>query len=177
MSKPGAFWPPFKKPLGCRGCPLATKGKSFVPGFGDVNNCRMVIIMERPGNNECIEGRPAVGASGFHMNKGLGGGREGVFLTNIRKCLCEGETPDEKRTSMNHCVNAYLKPELDQIETLNRDTDNPRGVLLVGGDATQVVLGRSDVTALHGSVWTREEAEAISASTQEPERDPEPEGA
>jgi len=174
MPKPGAFWPPFKKPLACTGCPLAAKGRSFVPGFGDIHNARMVIIMERPGSQECEQGRPAVGKSGFHMDKGLGGGREGVYLTNIRKCLCESETPEEKGNSIAHCVTHYLNPELAQIEALNKEAGNPKGVLLVGGDATGAVLGRKDVTALHGSIWTAEEAEAIAASTDEPRREPDP---
>jgi len=175
MGKPGAFWPPFKKPLACAGCPLETKGRSFVPGFGDIHNARMVIIMERPGENECTEGRPAVGKSGYHVNKGLGGGRDGVFLTNIRKCLAENETPDEKGKSIVHCVGAYLNPELGQIEALNKDAGNPKGILLVGGDATSCVLGRRDVTALHGSIWTKKEADAIAASSDAPEHEPEPE--
>ena len=173
MPKHGAFWPPLKKPPMCAGCPLAAKGRSFVPGFGDVHNCRMVILMERPGDNECKEGRPAVGASGFHLDKGLGGGRDGAFVTNVRKCLCESETPEEKVTSIQHCILAYLQPELDQINALNRPNDNPKGVLLVGGDATRIVLGRPDVTALHGSIWTRPEADAIAAAMEHapPKRD------
>lgn len=162
----GSFWESHKKPPACSGCPLVTKGRGFVPGYGEVDTPKLIILMERPGENEVIEGKPAVGKSGYHVDKALGGTRDGIFLTNVRKCVAPSETPTEKRASTVHCIAAYLEEEFNRLAE-----KKPKGLLLVGADAVQAGMQRGNISKLHNSMWAREEVEAMVRSSTAPTRE------
>ncbi len=173
-----SLWPPFRKPLYCKGCPLEKKGGPFVPGYGDMVNTRVIVIAEEPGHCEdgtcrCVKdahprGRPLVGKSGRKVDVGLGGSREECFLTNVRKCQTEFESKDEKVQSIEHC-SKYLQAEMDFIELKQKAAGiTNASLLLIGADATKLFLGRSNMQKLHGSVWRRSETEAMKHATKDP---------
>lgn len=82
-----------------------------------------------------------------------GSGDEKVMISNVRKCLHENETDEEKAASIPHCTRAYLEAELAKA--------NPRAILLIGGDALTFVTGLKDGQRYHGSVWHRAEIDEI----------------
>lgn len=147
------LWPPFKRPIGCQGCPRNDPRLStgFVPGHGRLN-APLIVIGEQPGTNEVQEGKPFVGKSGMELLSGLGSlGRDGAFVTNIRKCLGQaGESDALRQASIAHCVSAYLQPELDALT-------ESRTVLCVGADALDAVVGVRSAIKWHGAVLARAE--------------------
>lgn len=76
-----------------------------------------------------------------------------VFVSNVRRCLADDETPEEKAASTAHCVKAFLAPELARVK--------PRSLLLIGGDALAAITGLRDVGKYHGSVWHRAEIDEV----------------
>lgn len=154
-----SLWPPHNQPSLCTGCPLAGRGGGFVPGCGDLK-ATLVVVGERPGEHERRAGLPFVHKSGKVLDQSIGG-RDDVFITNIRKCFVERETPEEKLRAVRHCARAYLTQEMAALH-------DAKSMLLVGGDATHTVLGLRGVQYLHGSVWTRPEAEQLWSDLVEP---------
>lgn len=60
----------------------------FVPGRGDLNKARVVLVGEAPGRNEEIAGLPFVGAAGKNLDTLLqtaGLSRDDLFITNVIK--------------------------------------------------------------------------------------------
>lgn len=173
------LWPPFDKPADCAGCPLATKGSRFVPGYGRLTST-LINIGEEPGpcetgDCECAplahpRGQPFVGKSGRKMDVGLGGSREGVFFTNVRKCRFDGEeTKEEKAASIDHCVRAYLQKEMAAINVAHRAAGIKQAVVLtIGADATRAVFGRGNMSKMHGTCWTKAERDRMAAVTEQP---------
>lgn len=76
-----------------------------------------------------------------------------LWISNVRRCLADDETPDEKAASTAHCVRAYLEPELAQAE--------PKTLLLIGGDALAAVVGLTEMQRYHASVWHRAEIDEV----------------
>jgi uracil-DNA glycosylase family 4 len=108
--------------------------------------------------------RPFVGKSGKKMDVGVGGSRDGIFITNVRKCAPpEGkESDEEKAASIAHCVRAYLQPELDAIAAAHAAAGRKRAVVqVIGADATKLMFGRGNMQKYHGSVFNRGEWEAM----------------
>jgi uracil-DNA glycosylase len=151
------LWIPHDRPSGCEGCPRndVTASTGFVPGHGAFD-AALIVIGEQPGGDEVAEGRPFVGKSGRELTAGLGSiGRDGVFITNVRKCLGEkGETADVKRRSIAHCVEAYLQEELNRCKSA-------KTILCIGADALDVVVGVQSAIKWHGSVLARAEVDGI----------------
>lgn len=134
---------------------------------------RLVILGERPGDNEMRERAPMVGATGMHVLRALGVsapmnrnpvgqmrewqarilGMLSARITNARCYLDEKESENEARAGYFAC-REHLQAEMNQLT-------EARTILCVGADATFAVLGRTDITNLHGSVWTRVEADAM----------------
>jgi len=150
-------------PSGCDGCPRKAKARGFVPGFGEITEPKMIILMEQPGENELVEGKPAVGKTGYHTDKALGGYRDGVYVTNVRKCLAPKESSEVRRASIQHCINAYLQPEFNKLAPTG-----PKGLLLMGADAVQAVMHRGNMAKLHASQWTPEEVAAMVRASTHP---------
>lgn len=153
----GTVFRPFRKPEACEGCPYAGNGRRFVPGTGELDECETFLVAEKPGENEDREGAPLVGKTGVTVERANGGWLK-VFRTNVRKCMTKDVDPAAKQKSIEHCVRAYLLPEMQRV--LAHRPDDSVSVTLVGGDATRAFMGIG-IQKYHGSTWTREEAEAI----------------
>lgn len=172
-----SLWPGSRfKPEACQGCPLEKRGQGFVPGYGDLN-CRVLVLGERPG--KCEAGvcdcsvathprlQPFVGKSGRKIDVGFGDSRDGLFITNVRKCFYAGEGKAERRESIHHCVRAFLLPELEAIGKAQSEAARKRASMVcVGSDATKLILGRGSMQKFHAAVFTREEAEAMSQAAE-----------
>ena len=165
-----SLWPAGEKPPGCAGCPHAVKRQPFVPGWGKLAG-RVIVVGERPG--KCESGtcdctprahprlRPFVGKSGKRIDVGLGD-REDVFITNVRKCNAYDRDAKERAASIVHCVAAYLQPEMDAIDKAQKEAGiETAGVIGIGADAAQVLVGRGKMSLLHGTVYTRAERDAM----------------
>jgi DNA polymerase len=126
-----------------------------VPGTGRLD-APLCGVGEEPGPNEVREGEPFVGKSGKEVTVSVGSlGRDGCFLTNVRKCRGLGEESEALRlASIQHCVAAYLQPEFAALTAC-------RTVLAIGADALEVIVGPRSAIKWHGAVLTREEADAI----------------
>jgi len=166
------------KPPKCKGCPLATKGGPYVPGWGNKAG-RHIIIGEGPGS--CEDGtcrcsskahhrlRPFVGASGRRLTTGLGGDYTEVYLTNIRKCQAKEETKAEKKESIAHCTAAYLSVELAEIDAAQKAKRVTGAVVQpVGADATEVVMGNGKMMKMHGTCWTHAERDLMVDAVEHP---------
>jgi len=147
-----------------------------VPGFGKLAS-RLLLIGEKPGS--CEDGtcrcspkaherlKPFVGKSGKRVDIGLGGHRGGCYITNVRKCNAFDNDKEEKAASIEHCVRAYLQPEMDAIDKAQKEAGiESAGVSCVGADATGIMFGRKNMQKFHGTVWARSERDAM-ASTAE----------
>ena len=169
------LWPPFDKGPGCVGCLLERKGSRFVPGYGRFTSA-LVAIGEEPGpcetgDCECAplahpRGQPFVGKSGRKMDIGLGGSREDVFFTNVRKCRFDGEeTKEEKAASIDHCIRAYLQPEMAAIDRAHKAGNITHAVILtIGADATRAVFGRGNMSKMHGTSFTKVERDRMAVA-------------
>lgn len=118
-----------------------------------------------------------VGATGWHIYHALGAAKPNHILsrpeaeeillrlrtrvTNARCYLDESETDSERRAGFEKCAE-HLQEEMDAMPEV-------RCVLAVGGDASWLLTGRSNMMKLHGSVWTRREVEAMVASRPGPQ--------
>lgn len=153
----GRVFAQFRKPAACGGCPYAANGRRFVPGVGELDECETFVVAEKPGENEDREGTPMVGKTGQTVEKANGGWGK-VFRTNVRKCMTRDSDPGQKQRSIEHCVKAYLLPEMERV-LAHRPNDSV-SVTLIGGDATRAFMGIG-IQKYHGSTWTREEAESI----------------
>ena len=149
------------------GCPEENNRRRFVPGTGELDECENFIIAEMPGENEDREGEPLVGNTGKQVEKACGGWSK-VFRTNVRKCIAKSKDPESRRASVAHCVRAYLVPELSRV--CGARPQDSVVLTLIGGDATKAVMGIG-IQKVHGSVWTRAEAEAIRDSGEQEAED------
>jgi len=142
-----------------------------VPGFGELS-AKHIIIAEKPG--ACESGtcngapnadptlQPLIGPSGKKLDMALGGDRGDCFLTNVRKCNVVDSDKKVKAQSIQHCVAAYLQPELDAIAVRQAAEGVKESVITaIGGDAARVVFGRGGMDSLHGTFWTRAEVESM----------------
>ena len=105
---------------------------------------------------------PFVGKSGKKIDVGLGGTREDTFITNVRKCLVEGESKEDRDASIEFCVKTYLQPEMDAIDRAHKEAGIKQAALSpIGADAAMVLFGRGNMAKLHGTVFTKVERDAM----------------
>lgn len=149
-------WPALVKPPECRGCPHEHKGRSFVPGAGDIDNAQILAVFERPGRNEADDGVPLVGRTGKVVEDALRGWR-GVYRTNVRKCLVEEEcSTEETQRAIDHC-SRYLAEEVARIT----QSGKCQVVLLGGAEAAAAFGHQGETQQWSGAVLRREEFEAM----------------
>ena len=124
--------------------------KSFDPVWGDgPDKCDLMLIGERPGKQEVIEGRPFVGPAGQDMD---------VYLMNA-----ELDRSDIYVTNLVKTFNHYEKPTPEEIEEwwpfLLDEIDNvqPRTIGTLGTFATEKVMSAWWSSAVlnvrHGIPW------------------------
>lgn len=136
------------------------RGDAFVGRSGDWLNAGLA--GERRTGPDALRLWPAyakpVGCLGCPLyDDGLsfvpGSGSTRVFVSNVRRCLDEAETPEAKKASMAQCARTYLAAELERMQ--------PTALALVGGDALEAVTGLHEMQKFHGSVWHRAEIDEI----------------
>lgn len=144
---------PLKKPLGCAGCSLETKGYSYTTPVGPISS-KILFVGEAAGANEAITGTPFSGPAGYMLNRLLGMvgiPRETVRIDNVVRCQPPNNwlsgAPWEE-TAIAHC-DQYIQ------QTLNM---GHQVVVPLGGIAARKLLGipqgakNAGIGNLHGTV-------------------------
>lgn len=132
----------------CPGCPLSrTRGKS-VMGKGNLK-ASIMFVAEAPGSREDRDGIPFTGPSGNVLDellRGIGMGRQDVYLTNLVKCHPPGNRdplPEEK----DACI-VHLKHETLLIR--------PKIIVCLGRIAAQrIIRDNYRITREHGTFLYR----------------------
>jgi DNA polymerase len=129
----------------CTRCPLYASATNAVPGEGNPE-ADLVCVGEAPGENEDLQGRPFVGASGQLLTKILAAiklGRDEVFIANVLKHRPPGNRnprPDEVAA-----CSPYLVRQLELIR--------PKVILCFGTFAAQTLLNtKTPIGKLRGAV-------------------------
>jgi DNA polymerase len=128
---------------GCRACGLWRCGTQTVFGEGAVEDVRMMLVGEQPGDQEDRVGKPFVGPAGRLLDRALeaaGIGHEGVYLTNVVKHFKWRPSPTSRRRihqRPNEREIAACKPWVEvEIELLH-----PRALVCLGAIAARALLG------------------------------------
>ncbi len=131
----------------CKKCALHRSRIRSVPGEGPAD-AEIVLVGEAPGREEDEQGRPFVGRAGRLLNQLLseaGLKREDLFITNVVK----SRPPGNRRPTKNE-VKACLPYLWLQLEIIK-----PKVVGLLGGLATEVILGEKKLTLVRGRVFEK----------------------
>ncbi len=102
----------------CRACPLHVGARNAVPGEGNPD-AEVMLIGEAPGQNEDLQGRPFVGASGQFLTQMLeaaGFPRSEVFIANVAKHRPPGNR-DPLPEEIAACA-GFLQRQIDAIDPL-----------------------------------------------------------
>lgn len=118
----------------CRRCPLGTKRKRNVFGWGNPY-ARLMLVGEGPGREEDGLGKPFVGKSGELLTKllaeiGLDRERD-VYITNVVKCR-----PPENRDPNSSEISACFRFLKLQVELISPDL-----ILALGRFSARTLLG------------------------------------
>lgn len=106
-------------PLGCRGCPADSKGRSFVPGTGNPN-AAIALIGQGPGKVEAALGIPFSGPSGGQLEEWLyeaGLNRSDLWVTNTVLCWLPNDAPPTAAEKA-HCWQAHVGHEIARLTSL-----------------------------------------------------------
>ncbi len=133
----------------CEACQLARARTHVVPGEGHPD-ARILFIGEAPGFDEDRLGRPFVGKAGQLLTaiieKGMGLGREDVYIGNTLKCRPPNNR-DPEPDELNAC-DPFLRRQLDIID--------PELIVTLGRFASSRILGMEmSMGAMRGRVWQR----------------------
>jgi uracil-DNA glycosylase family protein len=137
---------------GCRRCDLWRNATQAVFGEGSIR-ARVMLVGEQPGDIEDEQGRPFVGPAGTLLRKVLqevGLRERDLYLTNAVKHFKwrpkgTRRIHDTPTWSEIRACDLWLRLELASVR--------PEMLVLLGGSATQAILGRSArVMRLRGSV-------------------------
>lgn len=132
----------------CAVCPLAraTEGVPSRPvrGWTDAerNDVRVIIVMEAPGGNEHVEGKPAVGQSGQALDAMLaqnGLQRKNVFVTNAIIC----RPPQNRDPDVNELSSCYSRLHHEIMSFPNRHV-----IVAMGKFAARVMANDLKTTAM-----------------------------
>jgi uracil-DNA glycosylase family protein len=137
---------------GCKGCHLFAGAIQTVFGEG-VDEAKVMLVGEQPGDKEDQQGRPFVGPAGRELDNGLdaaGIDRKQVYVTNAVKHF-KFEQRGKRRIHQkpNALELAACRPWLDaEIEVVR-----PNVIVCLGATAAQSLLGKSfRVTKQRGEV-------------------------
>lgn len=129
----------------CQKCKLCENRHNTVFGEGPVENCKVMIIGEGPGEEEDLSGRPFVGPAGQLLTKILeqGGGipRNSVYIANIVKC----RPPNNRNPAQEEMLacNEYIEAQLLLL--------HPKIVVAMGSISAQWLLkSKQGITKLRG---------------------------
>jgi|SRR5581483_12109301 len=125
---------------GCRACPLFRQATQGVFGEGP-RGARVMLVGEQPGDQEDVQGRPFVGASGRLLDESLeraGLPREAVYLTNAVKHFKfepRGKRRIHKRPSTTEVQACFPWLEMEMRKVA------PEMIVCLGATAVRAVLG------------------------------------
>ncbi|MBQ7558984.1 MAG: uracil-DNA glycosylase [Synergistaceae bacterium] len=129
----------------CQKCKLCEQRHNTVFGEGPVENCKVMIIGEGPGEEEDLSGRPFIGPAGQLLTKILeqGGGipRSSVYIANIVKC----RPPDNRNPEQEEMLacSEYIEAQLLLLR--------PKIVVAMGNISAQWLLkSKQGITKLRG---------------------------
>ncbi len=129
----------------CTRCPLYASATNAVPGEGN-SDADLVCVGEAPGENEDLQGKPFVGASGQLLTKILAAiklGRDDVFIANVLKHRPPGNR--NPRPEEVAACSPYLVRQLELIR--------PKVILCFGTFASQTLLNtKTPIGKLRGAV-------------------------
>lgn len=131
----------------CVLCPLHDSRTNGVPGEGPAD-APIVLVGEAPGREEDKRGRPFVGRAGRLLDEALieaGLNRGDLFITNIVKSRPPGNRRPNKG-EVEACL-PYLWRQLRAIK--------PDVVGLLGGLATEAILGEKKLSSARGKVFEK----------------------
>jgi len=135
--------PKYSKPSECAGCPAEHVGLGYVPGEGPVTAC-FCFILQSPGAEELLEGRPAIGPTGRTLLRVMhetGHGRMESYVDNVQRCRLPGDAPPSP-AMIKFCTERYLFPELRKRSGSIK--------VLCGGPAISSFTGSNKVEAQRG---------------------------
>jgi uracil-DNA glycosylase len=126
---------------GCRACPLWRTGTQTVFGEG-LKASRLLLVGERPGDKEDLEGRPFVGPAGRLLDEALeeaGIDRADAYVTNaVKHFKWVGRGKRRIHQKPNASEIAACRPWLEAELTVV----TPRVLVCLGATAAQALLGR-----------------------------------
>jgi uracil-DNA glycosylase family 4 len=135
--------------LACTRCALHQGRNRAVPGAGDAERCRVMVIGEAPRAEEDSQGLPFVGPAGIYLDRWLGAiglSREnGAFIANTIKCR-----PPGNRDPLPEETGACIPYLLRQISLLQ-----PEVILCVGRISTSILLGEEVRIGRSRGRWMR----------------------
>ncbi|MBI1857557.1 MAG: uracil-DNA glycosylase [Candidatus Melainabacteria bacterium] len=124
--------------MSCKKCKLC-EGRTNVVFSDGIENAKIMIIGEGPGENEDLQGLPFVGRAGKLLDKifesvGLNR-KEHLYICNIVKCRPPNNRAPEEDEA-NAC-SEYLKAQIKYV--------NPKIIILAGAVAVKGILKKKDV--------------------------------
>lgn len=127
----------------CTNCRLHQTRTKAVPGEGDPET-EVVFVGEGPGEQEDLQGRPFVGASGKLLTEligSIGWRRDEVFITNVVKCRPPGNR-DPQPDEIAAC-SVHLRRQLEVLD--------PAVVVTVGKHSLNTFRPGERISATHGT--------------------------
>jgi DNA polymerase len=106
-----------------------------------------MLVGEAPGEKEDQTGKPFVGRSGRLLTDIItesGMDRRDIYITSIVKCRPENNRLPRK-LEYTTCIGLYLNKQIDLI--------NPKIIGLLGNSAIYALIGKKNVTKIHGNVY------------------------
>ena len=131
--------------ISCKKCELC-KGRTNVVFSDGIENAKLMIIGEGPGENEDLQGLPFVGKAGQFLDKIFASvnltRKEYLYICNIVKCR-----PPNNRAPLPEEAEACLEYLQAQIKYIN-----PKIIVLAGATAIKGILKMKDpkITKLRG---------------------------
>jgi len=134
----------------CKRCDLHKRRQKAVPGEGP-EEATIMLVGEAPGRDEDVQGRPFVGRSGRILDEILahaGLTRGDLFITSVVKCRPpENRVP--RRKEYETCIEVHLRRQFEAI--------SPAIICLLGGVATEALLGINGLSEIRGKIFRRGE--------------------
>lgn len=143
-------WQELREKVGnCQKCGLCQTRHNIVFGEGPVENCKVMIVGEAPGEDEDLSGRPFVGKAGQLLTnileKGGGISRSSLYVANTIKC----RPPDNRNPNRNELIacSDYLEAQILLLK--------PKIIVTLGNVSTKWLLKTEQgITTMRGQWYT-----------------------
>lgn len=138
-----------RKPEGCKGCALQTRGHGYCDHSPLVKKPKLLIQGEAPGKNEMLSGQPFVGKAGdclWGLLRSVGLNKEDVIVDNTIRCLMggvSGKYPTGK-------AKLEAEKQCRQYDIWDKYLGVP--LMCVGGKSAGQKLGVDKITDWHGHI-------------------------